>query len=127
FALAMMLGAGLLAIAPAPLSAQASAPARGPDRAPADLVALNGRIYTADGARPVVQAIAVRDGRIVFAGDERGARALVGPETETLDLAGRTMIPGMTDAHAHVAGLGESLRNVDLTGTTSYDQVIARV
>ncbi|HET8771619.1 MAG TPA: amidohydrolase family protein [Gemmatimonadaceae bacterium] len=126
FALAAVVGAGLLAVSPMDLRAQ-NARAAGPDRAPADLVALNGRIYTADGARPVVQAIAVRDGRIVFAGDERGARALVGPETETLDLAGRTMIPGMTDAHAHVAGLGESLRNVDLTGTTSYDQVIARV
>ncbi len=114
-------GLAFLAIVPGAIRAQ------GPDRQPADLVALNGRIYTADGARPVVQAIAVRDGRIVFAGDERGARALVGPETETLDLGGNTMIPGMTDAHAHVAGLGESLRNVDLTGTTSYDEVIARV
>ncbi|MHB1297844.1 MAG: amidohydrolase, partial [Gemmatimonadaceae bacterium] len=93
----------------------------------ADLVVLNGRIYTADGARPVVDAMAVRDGRIVFVGDEGGARALVGPRTETLDLDGRTMIPGMTDAHAHVAGLGEALRDVDLTGTSSYDQVIARV
>ena len=98
-----------------------------PARAPADLVVLNGRIYTADGARPVVDAIAVRDGRIVFVGDEAGARALVGARTETLDLDGRTMIPGMTDAHAHVAGLGEALRDVDLTGTSSYEQVIARV
>ena len=44
-----------------------------------------------------------------------------------LDLAGRTVIPGMVDAHAHFLGLGETLRNVDLVGTRSYDEVIARV
>lgn len=115
--------AAIALVAPFALAVAQPAPAR----APADLVVLNGRIYTADGARPVVDAIAVRDGRIVFVGDEAGARALVGARTETLDLDGRTMIPGMTDAHAHVAGLGEALRDVDLTGTSSYEQVIARV
>lgn len=108
----------LAALVAVPLSAQ---------QPPADLVVLNGRIYTADGARPVAQAMAVRDGRVVFVGDEIGVRALIGPRTETLDLDGATALPGMTDAHAHVAGLGESLRNVDLTGTSSYAEVIARV
>lgn len=94
---------------------------------PADVVVTNGRIYTADGARPVVDAMAIRGGRIVFVGDRAGARALTGANTRTLDLQGRTVIPGMTDAHAHVTGLGQSLLNVDLTGTTSYQQVIDRV
>ncbi|MFM8781725.1 MAG: amidohydrolase family protein, partial [Gemmatimonadota bacterium] len=53
--------------------------------------------------------------------------ALTGASTQVLDLDGLTVIPGMTDAHAHVLGLGQSLRNVDLVGTTSYDAVIARV
>lgn len=108
-------------------SGSAAQQPRAAARPVADLVVFGGRIYTADGARPVVDAIAIGGGRITFAGDEAGARALIGPGTDTLDLDGRTVIPGMTDAHAHVAGLGESLRNVDLTGTTSYDQVIARV
>jgi len=95
--------------------------------APADLVVTNGRIYTADGTRPIVDAMAVRGGRIVFVGDRAGAQALTGPNTQVLDLDGQTVIPGMTDAHAHVLGLGQSLRNVDLVGTTSYDAVIARV
>ncbi|MEY4608664.1 MAG: hypothetical protein RL625_881 [Gemmatimonadota bacterium] len=95
--------------------------------APADLVVTNGRIYTADGVRPIVDAMAVRGGRIVFVGDRAGAKALTGPTTQVLDLDGQTVIPGMTDAHAHVLGLGQSLRNVDLVGTTSYDAVIARV
>jgi predicted amidohydrolase YtcJ len=108
------------------LAASRSTPIAAQQR-PADLVVTNGRIYTADGARPVVDAMAIRGGRIVFVGDRAGARALTGAGTQLLDLQGRTVIPGMTDAHAHVTGLGVSLRNVDLVGTTSYEQVIARV
>jgi predicted amidohydrolase YtcJ len=96
-------------------------------QAPADLVVTNGRIYTADATRPVVDAMAIRGGRVVFVGDRAGAMALTGASTQVLDLDGLTVIPGMTDAHAHVLGLGQSLRNVDLVGTTSYDAVIARV
>jgi predicted amidohydrolase YtcJ len=98
-----------------------------PPPAPADLVVLNAKVYTADVNRPVAEAFAVRGGRIAFVGSARGALALVGPRTERLDLAGRTVIPGMVDAHAHLLGLGQALRTVDLVGTRSYDEVIARV
>jgi predicted amidohydrolase YtcJ len=94
---------------------------------PADLVVLNARVYTADVNRLVAEAFAVRGGRIAFVGSTRGALALVGPRTERLDLAGRTVIPGMVDAHAHLLGLGQALRTVNLVGTRSYDEVIARV
>src|SRR5882762_6751076 len=94
---------------------------------PADLVVLNARVYTADVNRPVADAFAVRAGRIAFVGSTRGALALAGPRTERLDLAGRTVIPGMVDAHAHLLGLGQALRTVSLVGTRSYDEVIARV
>jgi predicted amidohydrolase YtcJ len=93
----------------------------------ADVVVIGGRIYTADAARPIVNAMAIRNGRVVFAGDAAGARALAGANTRVVDLAGRTVIPGMTDAHAHVVGLGETLRSVNLVGTRSYAEVIARV
>lgn len=96
-------------------------------QAPADLIVHNARIYTVDDARPVVEALAVRDGRVAFAGSRIEAEALRGPRTRMLDLGGRTVIPGMVDAHAHLLGLGESLRNVDLVGTTSYEDVVARV
>src|SRR5213592_3351195 len=93
----------------------------------ADLVVTNARIYTADANRPTAEALAVRAGRIAFVGSARGALALAGPRTERLDLGGRTVIPGMVDAHAHLLGLGQALRTVDLVGTRSYDEVIARV
>jgi hypothetical protein len=94
---------------------------------PADLVVLNAKIHTADVNRPVAEALAVRGGRIAFVGSARGALALAGPRTEKLDLAGRTVIPGMVDAHAHLLGLGQALRTVDLVGTRSYEEVVARV
>ncbi|HEX2718560.1 MAG TPA: amidohydrolase [Gemmatimonadaceae bacterium] len=114
----------LLLAFPALAGAQqrASAPAR-----PADLVVVNANIYTVDDGRPRAEAMAVRDGRIAFVGSERGARALAGPRTRIVDAARRTVIPGMTDAHAHFLGLGAALRIVDLTGTGSYEDVIARV
>lgn len=120
----LTLGLGAIASLATAGSLRAQAPVSAP---PADLVVINARIYTADGARPVVDAMAVRGGRVVFVGDAGGARALVGPRTNTLDLGGRTVIPGMTDAHAHVAGLGQVVRTVNLVGTVSYDEVIARV
>jgi hypothetical protein len=93
----------------------------------ADLVVTNARIYTSDVNRPVVEALAVRGGRIAFVGSNRGALALAGPHTERLDLSGKTVITGMVDAHAHLLGLGQALRTVDLVGTRSYDEVIVRV
>jgi predicted amidohydrolase YtcJ len=107
------------AVAVAPVGAQQSAPA--------DLIVTNARVYTVDAARPVVEAFAVRGGRIAFIGDARGALALKGAATRVVDLGGKTVIPGMVDAHGHVAGLGTALAVVDLTGASSYDEIIARV
>lgn len=95
--------------------------------AQADLVVTNARVYTADANRPQAEAFAARDGRIVFVGSARGAAALAGPRTERLDLGGKTVLPGVVDAHAHLLNLGQALRTVDLVGTRSYDEVIARV
>jgi len=123
----------LLLVGRTPASAQRPAPSDAPPAprtaaaAPAELVVTNARIYTVDEGRPVAQAMAVRGGRVLFVGDARGALALRGPGTRVVDLGGRTVIPGMVDAHGHLLGLGLGLRNVDLVGTRSYDEVIARV
>lgn len=93
----------------------------------ADLVVTNARIYTSDVNRPVVEALAVSGGRLTFVGSNRGALALTGPRTERLDLTGKTVIAGMVDAHAHLLGLGQALRTVDLVATRSYEEVVARV
>src|SRR5687767_6422493 len=110
--------ATLLVLAPAALGAQQQA---------ADLVLTNGRIYTVDVTRPLASSIAVRAGRIVFVGSDAEARALTGSNTRVVDLAGKTVVPGLIDAHAHLLGLGTSLRRVNLVGATSYQEVVSRV
>jgi predicted amidohydrolase YtcJ len=94
---------------------------------PADLIVTNARIYTVDETHPLAEAMAVRGGKVQFVGSSGAVMALKGSSTRVLDLGGKTVIPGMVDAHGHVDNLGLALRTVDLTGTTSYDEVIARV
>jgi predicted amidohydrolase YtcJ len=112
--------ATVLALALAALPAIAQQPR-------ADLIVTNARIYTVDENRPIVEAFAVSQGKVQFAGSAREAMALRGPQTRLLDLHGATVIPGMVDAHAHFLGLGLALQNVDLNDALSYDEVIARV
>ncbi|MFL5486267.1 MAG: amidohydrolase [Gemmatimonadaceae bacterium] len=107
----------LAALAPVVLAAQTSA----------DLVLINGRIYTVDNARPVVSALAVRGGRVAFIGSDAEAKALANPSTTVIDLEGAAVVPGFVDAHAHLLGLGTTLQRVNLAGSPSYDDVIARV
>jgi predicted amidohydrolase YtcJ len=94
---------------------------------PADLIVTNAHIYTVDENRPLAEAMAIRDGRVVFVGSARGAETYAGSHTQRLDVDGKTIIPGMVDAHVHLIGLGTALRIVDLVGTRSYEEVIARV
>ena len=105
------------ALAPVMLGAQASA----------DLVLTNGRIYTVDNARPIVPALAVRGGRVVFVGSDAEAKALAIPSTRVIDLRGMTVVPGIVDAHAHLLGLGYMLQSANVAGSTSYQEVIDRV
>ncbi len=91
------------------------------------MLIVNARVYTADAAFPRAQAIATRGDRIVFVGSNQEALALRGSATRVLDVAGKTVIPGMIDSHGHLGGLGTALRTVDLVGSRSYDEVIARV
>ena len=94
----------------------------------------NGTIYTADPDRPVVEAMAVRGNTIVGIGTSEQAMAglrqtegVVGGD-KLLDLEGKTVLPGLIDAHGHMRGLGALQTGVlDLTGTTSYEQVITLV
>jgi hypothetical protein len=68
----------------------------------AERVWVNGNVYTVDAAFSTATAFAVRDGRFIYVGTDAGARAHVGPNTLVFDLAGRTVIPGLHDAHTHI-------------------------
>ena len=96
-------------------------------QASADLVFTNARIYTVDNSHPEASALAVRGGRVLFVGSDAEAKALAGADTRVVDLHGATVLPGFTDAHAHLLGLGNMLQRVNLAGSTSYEEVVARV
>ena len=89
-------------------------------------VATNARVYTVDDDRPTAEAFAVEDGRFVAVGDADDLRAAY-PDWPTRDLGGRTVVPGLIDAHAHLMGLGEALLSADLVGTTSKAEVVDRL
>jgi predicted amidohydrolase YtcJ len=68
---------------------------------PADMVLLNGKLFTSDAARPTAQALAIRGERIVAVGTTAEVSKLAGPKTRRIDLQGRTVTPGFNDAHNH--------------------------
>src|SRR5262245_53589875 len=81
---------------------------------PADSVYRNGYIYTVDAKDSVQHAIAVRDGRIVYVGDEAGVDAFIGTNTHIVDVAGRMVMPGLIDGHMHPMSGGEALMSCNL-------------
>lgn len=82
--------------------------------APADTIYRNGYIYTVDAKDSVRQALAVRAGRIVYVGDNAGAKPLAGKKTKVIDLHGRMLMPGLIDGHMHPQSGGSRLLNCSL-------------
>jgi hypothetical protein len=80
-----------------------------------DLILYNGKIFTSDAAHLYyVQALAIRGDRIVATGDTDTVKATAGPQTKKIDLGGRTVIPGINDAHNHVEVQPTNFVDVDL-------------
>ncbi|WP_030624635.1 amidohydrolase [Streptomyces sclerotialus] len=92
----------------------------------ADLVLRNARIHTVDPALPEAEALAVRDGRIVWIGPDDAAEERVSGRTEVLDGRGRLVLPGFIDAHNHVR-LGSDDACVQLAGARTLDEVHDRI
>src|ERR1700754_3369218 len=95
--------------------------------APADLVIWGGPIYTAVDAKPKVEAVAVSAGKIAFVGDRAGAKALVGPKTQVVDLKGAALFPDFTNSHAHLREIGERELTLNLEGAKSAAEVTERL
>jgi predicted amidohydrolase YtcJ len=80
----------------------------------ADLVLVNGKVWTVDRAHPEAQALAVWHGRLVAVGRNDEVRRLAGPKTRIIDAAGRRVVPGFHDSHIHLLGSGLRLAEVAL-------------
>src|SRR5207244_6243530 len=94
---------------------------------PADLVFINGNVYTVNEKQPHVEAVAVRGDRIVFVGSNAEAKKYESANTRVVDLHGTTMVPGMTDAHQHFIGVGQREMNLNLEGLTNLEDFLAKV
>jgi len=115
----------LLLLAPLGRGADSGVAAARPE--PADVVLRAELVRTLDPARPTAGFVAWRGDRIVAVGDRGDAASWIGAGTRLVEApAGAVALPGFIDAHAHLFGLGHSLREVDLAGTASFTEVIAR-
>lgn len=95
---------------------------------PADRVYRNGVIFTADGRHRTAEALAIRDGRILYVGDNRGLAPLVGSATVTVDLKGRFLMPGLIDGHMHPLEAGLQLLKCNLNyESLTVDELQERV
>ena len=93
----------------------------------ADLVIVNGKIHTVDDKNSIVEALAIKYGKILETGSSKQIKSYIGDETKTVDLNGRLMTPGLIEGHGHFMGMGYSLMSLNLMGTASYEEVVEKV
>jgi predicted amidohydrolase YtcJ len=136
----------LAAVLALTLAACSPDPAEVSEAGGADLILTNGRVYTlaweepaADGTltadapvsntgwHPDAEAVATKDGEIIFVGSTREAMEFQGDATRVVDMAGATIIPGLVDSHTHVYGLGAKLDSIDLTDIPTEEEAVALV
>ena len=121
----------ILALAPkvlaqGPTSEVTAAPA--PTASPADRVYRNGVIFTVDARNGMAEAVAIRDGRIVYVGSNQGVAPFVGAATVSVDLKGRFLMPGLVDGHMHPLEAGKQLLKCSLNyESLTVDELQLRV
>src|SRR5437879_12555376 len=90
-----------------------------------DLLLFNGNVYTVNEKQPHAEAIAVKQGRIVFVGSDEAAKKF--HAKRTIDLHEHTVVPGLTDSHVHIFGIGERELTLNLEGTNTLEDFLAKV
>jgi len=90
-----------------------------------DLLLTNGNIYTLNEKKPHAETIAVKKDRIVFVGSEEAAKKF--RAKRTIDLHEHTVVPGLTDSHCHIFGIGERELTLNLEGTNTREDFLAKV
>ena len=93
----------------------------------AELVLNNAKIYTVNKNQPEAEALAVKDGKIVFIGSNKDAKNYIGDKTEVIDCKGQFVMPGFIEGHGHIHGLGASLINLNLMNVKNWDEIVAMV
>ena len=94
---------------------------------PAALVLKNANIYTASEKQTHAEAVAVKGDRIVFVGSDAEVKKFQGKDTRVVDLRGATVVPGLTDAHHHLSGVGFREMHLNFEGVTSLEAFLTKV
>lgn len=105
----------------------AAPPASTQTPAKADLLLLNANVITMNPRQTSAEAVAIVDGRIAWIGSTAEAKTLFHNASDTMDLGGATVLPGIIDAHAHLMNLGESFLKLDLKGVATPEEAARRV
>jgi predicted amidohydrolase YtcJ len=93
----------------------------------ADLMLLNGNVYTMNPQHPKAEAVAIRDSRIIAVGSNSEIENLGRKNFKVINLEGKTVIPGLVDCHTHFLSFAHGLRRVNLHGIRSFDQVLSTI
>ena len=93
----------------------------------ADLIIENGIIYTMNDLNPLIEAVAVKNGKIIGIGSKNDIKPFKSKNTKILDLEGYTMTPGLIEGHGHFMGLGYSKMRLDLSTAANYNELVNMV
>ena len=93
----------------------------------ADVVLINGTIATVDEKNPQVEAIAIRDGRVLKLGSTATIQKLANEQTQVIDLKGNFAMPGFIEGHGHFSGIGTTLQNLNFIKSKSWEEIVAIV
>jgi hypothetical protein len=93
----------------------------------ADMVLNNAVVYTVNKNQPDAEAVAVKDGKIIFTGTNADVKKYIGDKTEVIDCKGQFVMPGFIEGHGHIHGLGSSLINLNLMNVKNWDEIVAQV
>ncbi|MFM9911025.1 MAG: amidohydrolase [Chitinophagaceae bacterium] len=93
----------------------------------ADLVLNNAQVYTVNKNQPVAEAVAIKDGKIIFVGSNADAKKHTSQKTELIDCKGKFVMPGFIEGHGHIHGLGSSLMSLNLMQAKNWDEIVSMV
>src|SRR5205085_2820894 len=95
------------------------------DRTDVDLLLINGNVYTVNEKQPRAELIAVKKDRVLFVGSNDDAKKF--QAARTIDLAGKTVVPGLTDSHCHIFGIGERELTLNFESTNTLMDFLAKI
>ena len=93
----------------------------------ANLILYNGEVVTGNSSQANAQAVAISDNKIIYVGNNDEALSYQTDSSQTIDLAGKTVIPGLIESHAHFYNLGRGKQNLDLSDTANYQALVDKV